>query len=69
MTSTKQRAEPLRGLRAKREFRGLTQADVGAIIGVSQSHYRQFEQGIVRLDVQRAKLIATAFECTIDELL
>ena len=66
MTTTN---EPLNGLTEKRKFRNMTQADAGEIIGVSQSHYRQFETGKVRLDVRRAKLLADAFGCTIDELL
>lgn len=68
MTTT-QRSAPLHGLEAKREFRNITQKDMGALIGVTQSHYRQFEKGVIRLDVQRAKVLAEALECTIDELL
>jgi transcriptional regulator with XRE-family HTH domain len=68
MTS-KQRTPPLYGLREKRIFRCLTQADLGAVIGTTQSHYRQIEEGIIRLDVHRAKKLAEHLECTIDELL
>jgi transcriptional regulator with XRE-family HTH domain len=65
-----QRSAPLLGLREKRIFRGITQSDMGKVIGVTQSHYRQFEEGIIRLDVQRAKKLALALDnCTIDELL
>lgn len=66
---SKQRSEPLLGLREKRIFRNITQGDMGHVIGVTQSHYRQFEEGIIRLDVQRAKKLARALECSIDELL
>lgn len=68
MPATK-RTAPLLGLKEKRVFRNITQADMGAIISVTQSHYRQFEEGIVRLDVQRAKKLADALECSIEELL
>jgi transcriptional regulator with XRE-family HTH domain len=60
---------PLRGLRERREFRNLNQADAGRIIGVGQSHYRQFESGQLRLDIQRAKKLADAFDCSIEDLL
>jgi transcriptional regulator with XRE-family HTH domain len=60
---------PLNGLRERRIFRGLNQKEAGAIIGVGQSHYRQFETGHVRLDIQRAKLLADKFDCTMEELL
>jgi transcriptional regulator with XRE-family HTH domain len=60
---------PLKGLTEKRKFRGMTQLEAGNILGVTQSHYRMFETGKVRLDIRRAKLLADAFGCTIDELL
>lgn len=60
---------PLRGLRERRLFRNMNQADAGRIIGVGQSHYRQFESGHVRLDLQRAKKLADAFDCSLEELL
>lgn len=67
---SKQPNAPLRGLRIKRQFRNITQGDMGRVIGVNQSHYRQLEEGIIRLDVHRAKLLADALDhCTIDELL
>lgn len=60
---------PLWGLRDRREFRHITQTEMGVVIGVNQSHYRQIEVGIVRLDVHRAKLLADRLGCSIDELL
>lgn len=66
---TKQRGAPLRRLRERRLFRNMTQKEAGAIINVNQSHYRQFEDGIIRLDVHRAKALANHFGCSIDELL
>jgi transcriptional regulator with XRE-family HTH domain len=68
MTS-KQRTPPLWGLREKRIFRCLTQTEMGRLIDTTQSHYRQIEEGIIRLDVHRAKKLAEHLECTIDELL
>ena len=68
MPATK-RSAPLLGLREKRIFRNITQGDMGKVIDVTQSHYRQFEEGIIRLDVQRARKLADALECSIDELL
>lgn len=60
---------PLNGLREKRIFRGLTQAEGARIIGVDQSHYRKFETGQVRLDLVRAKKLADWLGCSIEELL
>ena len=60
---------PLKGLEARREFRNMTQKAAGEIIGVTQSHYRQFEIGRVRLDIYRAHLLAQAFDCHIEDLL
>jgi transcriptional regulator with XRE-family HTH domain len=60
---------PLNGLRERRLFRNMNQADAGRIIGVGQSHYRQFESGHVRLDIQRAKKLADAFDCAMEDLL
>lgn len=60
---------PLKGLQARREFRGMTQGAVGQLIDMSQSHYRKIELGLSRLDVHRAKKLADAFECSIEELL
>jgi transcriptional regulator with XRE-family HTH domain len=63
------RNPPLNGLRERRTFRKMTQGDLADVIGVNQSHYRQFETGGVRLDVYRAKKLADALECSIDDLL
>lgn len=68
MTDTP-RNPPLRGLRERRIFRRLNQQDLAEVIGVTQSHYRQFEVGNVRLDVHRAKLLADVLSCSIEELL
>lgn len=67
--SMKQRCEPLAGLREKREFRDISQTDMAKVIGVTQSHYRQIELGVTRLDVHRAKKLADHLGCVIDELL
>jgi transcriptional regulator with XRE-family HTH domain len=69
MATIKHRYPPLEGMREKRLFRDLTQTDMGKLIKTTQSHYRQIEEGIIRLDVHRAKIIANFLECTIDELL
>lgn len=69
MTVTKQRSAPLLGLKAKREFRSITQTDMAKVIEVTQSHYRQIEEGVIRCDVHRAKKLADALKCTIEELL
>jgi transcriptional regulator with XRE-family HTH domain len=60
---------PLTGLRERRIFHLLTQAEMANEIGVNQSHYRQFETGHVRLDVHRAKKLADKLGCPIEGLL
>lgn len=60
---------PLEGLKERRTFRQITQAEMGAVIDVNQPHYRQIETGGVRLDVHRALLLATHLDCTIEDLL
>jgi len=67
--SSKQRSAPLKGLKERRLFRGLTQKDLGAVVGLTQSHYRQIEEGVIRLDIHRAKLFADYLECPIEGLL
>lgn len=62
------RNPPLRGLRERRIFRRLNQQHLAEVIGVTQSHYRQFEVGNVRLDVHRALLLARVLNCSIEEL-
>lgn len=60
---------PLNGLRLRREQSDFDQTELGAAIGVTQSHYRKLEAGLVRLDVYRAALLAKKFGCRIDDLL
>jgi transcriptional regulator with XRE-family HTH domain len=60
---------PLSGLKLRRETSDFTQVDLAAAIEVTQSHYRKFETGRVRLDVYRAKLLAGKLGCRIDDLL
>ena len=60
---------PLKGLMMRREFHNMTQGQAGVLIGVSQSHYRKVELGETRLDVHRAKKLAEALDCSIEDLL
>ena len=59
----------LKGLRLRREQSDYRQHQLADAIGVSQSHYRKFEAGAVRLDIYRAKTLADMFGCRIDDLL
>lgn len=63
------KSPPLVGLQARREFRNITQVAAGKAIGVTQSHYRQFEQGTVRLDIYRAAVLARMLDCHVEDLL
>jgi DNA-binding XRE family transcriptional regulator len=60
---------PLNGLRARREFAKLTQAELAQVIEVSQAHYDKIEKGRTRCDVHRAFKLASRLKCTIEELL
>jgi transcriptional regulator with XRE-family HTH domain len=63
------KSPPLDGLRERRTFRRLTQTHMAEVLGVNQSHYRQFENGMTRLDIHRAKKLADYFGCAIEDLL
>jgi transcriptional regulator with XRE-family HTH domain len=60
---------PLIGLRERRKFRNWTEAEMGQVIGATQSQYHKFESGAVRLDVYRALGLAHKLDCSIEELL
>ncbi|WP_243455983.1 helix-turn-helix transcriptional regulator [Sphingosinicella sp. BN140058] len=60
---------PLRGLRALRIEASLTLENVGALLDVNRAHYRKFETGAVRLDINRAKILADYFGVPIEGLL
>jgi transcriptional regulator with XRE-family HTH domain len=60
---------PLHGLQCRRDFRGLTQKQMGEVIDASQSQYAKFESGAVRLDVHRAAKLAHFLDCRIEDLL
>lgn len=63
------KSPPLAGLRERRIFHCMTQTEMADEIGVNQSHYRQIENGGVRLDVHRARKLADKLGCTIEQLL
>lgn len=60
---------PLNGLRLRREQSDYVQAELAKAIGVTQSHYRKLEDGLVRLDIYRAAVLAKQLGCRIDDLL
>lgn len=60
---------PLKGLQHMREHKQLTQAKLAKAIGMSQSQFNKFENGLVRLDIYRAAILAKHLGCSIDNLL
>lgn len=52
-----------------RQSRKMTQAQAGAIIGKTQSHYGKIERGETRLDAGDALKLCNAFGLNLSELL
>lgn len=55
-------------LRRKRKERGLTQAELGRILGVSFQAVSQWERGETTPTVSQLPLLAATLHCTIDDL-
>lgn len=64
--TTQQRGDALRRMR---ESRGLTQKQLGDLIGVSQSTVDKYESGIFDLKIDKALKIVTALNCTLGDLM
>lgn len=54
---------------AHRLAAGLTQAQAGALIGKTQSHYSKIERGEVQLSARDAATLCAAFGITLSQLL
>lgn len=63
-----ERAELGRRIREAREYRGFSQEDVAAVLGISRSAVSLVESGGRRLDVLEIGKLAKLFGCSIDEL-
>lgn len=59
----------LNRLRKRREEMGMTQAELGMKVGLSPVTVCQIEKGLKDTSGERWKIIASALECTTDELL
>lgn len=60
---------PLLGLRDRRIKASISSDDAAALIGLSnRAHYHKIEKGIVRLDICRARVLAEALGCSIENL-
>lgn len=59
----------LEGLRRARLALGYSQAEAGALIGKTQSHFGKIERGAVVLTAADAVTLAKAFGVTVDSLL
>ena len=56
-------------LKALRENAGMTQKELGGILGVKQNTISQWEAGVKKLRADRLLEIAKVFCCTVDDLL
>ena len=52
-----------------RKESGLTQRELGEIVGVAQSTMAQYETGVRKPDIITLKKLAAALHCTADQLL
>jgi DNA-binding XRE family transcriptional regulator len=57
------------GLFTARRALGLTQGEVGELIGKSQAHYGKIENGCVELSAKDALALCSYFGITIQELM
>jgi len=55
-------------MRALREARGLTQAQVAAMVGVGPSAVAEWERGAKRPTLDHAKALAKAYGVTVEDL-
>lgn len=65
-TTKQQRGDAVRRMR---ESRGLTQKQLGDMIGVGQSTVDKYESGIFDLKIDMALKIVSALNCTIADLM
>lgn len=56
-------------LKSKRIEKGLTQAEVANLLGITQVAYGNYELGKRNPKPDMLRKLATIFECTIDELI
>lgn len=55
-------------LKGTRVSHGLTQKDMGQIIGKSESSYRKKENGIIQFNLQEVRAIGKHFKKPLDQL-
>lgn len=58
----------LGGLKERREAAGLSMREAGQLIGVTKQQFAKLEAGANRLDVGRARTLATRLGCSIEAL-
>lgn len=56
-------------LRACREERGFTQADIAKVLGITRSAYTHYESGRNDIPLDSLMVLADFYKCTTDELL
>lgn len=55
-------------LKSLREMRGLSQQQLGDLLGVSQSTVARYENGIIELSLPMALRIISVLDCTMSQL-
>lgn len=56
-------------LRACREERGYTQAEIAKVLGITRSAYTHYESGRNDIPLDSLMVLADFYKCTTDELL
>lgn len=56
-------------LRACREERGYTQAEIAKVLGITRSAYTHYESGRNDIPLDSLIMLANFYKCTTDELL
>ncbi|NLV92433.1 MAG: helix-turn-helix transcriptional regulator [Firmicutes bacterium] len=57
-----------KALQQARAKKGLTQAEVAALVGIRRASYTHIERGSRNPSIQVARRIAQVLECSLDEL-
>lgn len=56
-------------IKAVREMKNITQAELAEAIGVNQSYISQIEKGVRPVSTATLESIADVFDCSVDKLL
>ena len=64
----KERVKITNSLKFYRRKKGLSQAKLAKMVGISETHYQNAEYGLTKPNIEIALLLADALETTVEEL-